>query len=103
MKMVDKDLLIFDEKQFDLLQKLDKINKGISLKSKSWFSNKTTKGMYIKGDVGRGKTQIMDLFYENLEIKKKKRQHFHRFMKGLHEDLERLVEEFRQLWETSRM
>ena len=90
MKMVDKDLLIFDEKQFDLLQKLDKINKGISLKSKSWFSNKTTKGMYIKGDVGRGKTQIMDLFYENLEIKKKKRQHFHRFMKGLHEDLERL-------------
>ena len=90
MEMVDSGHLSFDEKQLDLLKKLDEIAEGITSNSKSWFSNKTTKGLYIRGDVGRGKTQIMDIFFENLDIKKKKRLHFHRFMKGLHEDLEKL-------------
>ena len=90
MKMVDVSRLSFDDKQFDLLKRLDQIAKGISSNSKSWFSNQTTKGLYIRGDVGRGKTQIMDIFFEHLDIKNKKRLHFHRFMKGLHEDLERL-------------
>ena len=88
--MVDSGHLSFDDKQLDLLKKLDEITKGITSNSKSWFSNKTTKGLYIRGDVGRGKTQIMDIFFENLDTKKKKRLHFHRFMKGLHEDLEKL-------------
>jgi cell division protein ZapE len=90
MEMVNSGHLSFDEKQLNLLVKLDKISEGISSNSKSWFSSKTTKGLYIRGEVGRGKTQIMDIFFENLDIKKKKRQHFHRFMKGLHEDLEEL-------------
>ena len=90
MKMVDDSHLSFDEKQFDLLKRLDLIAKGINSNSKSWFSNQTTKGLYIRGDVGRGKTQIMDIFFDHLDIKKKKRLHFHRFMKGLHEELERL-------------
>ena len=90
MKMVDDSHLSFDEKQFDLLKRLDQIAIGINSNSKSWFSNQTTKGLYIRGDVGRGKTQIMDIFFDHLDIKKKKRLHFHRFMKGLHEDLERL-------------
>ena len=91
MDMVDSGHLSFDEKQLDLLKKLDEIAEGITSNSKSWFSNKTTKGLYIRGDVGRGKTQIMDIFFENLVIKKKKRLHFHRFMKGLHEDLGKLL------------
>ena len=45
-------------------------------------------GYYIKGEVGRGKTQIMDIFFETLDVKKKKRVHFHRFMKILHDDLD---------------
>ena len=72
MEMVDSGNLSFDEKQLDLLKKLDEITEGITSNSKSWFSNKTTKGLYIRGDVGRGKTQIMDIFFENLDIKRKK-------------------------------
>ena len=45
------------------------------------------KGLYIWGEVGRGKTFIMDLFYEELPITGKKRQHFHRFMHDVHHRL----------------
>jgi len=44
----------------------------------------SVKGLYIWGEVGRGKTFLMDLFYDNLEMKRKKRQHFHRFMHDIH-------------------
>ena len=48
------------------------------------------KGLYIWGSVGRGKTWLMDLFYENLPAKGKQRTHFHRFMQRVHDDLHRL-------------
>ena len=43
-------------------------------------------GMYLYGDVGCGKTMLMDLFYETLppNIKNKKRIHFHGFMQDIH-------------------
>lgn len=46
-----------------------------------------THGVYIYGDVGRGKSMIMDLFYEFLPIQKKRRDHFHSFMAELHQEL----------------
>ena len=54
------------------------------------FSNKekwTNKGMYLWGDVGRGKTFLMDLFFETLDIKNKKRLHFHHLLDEIHEEL----------------
>ncbi len=45
------------------------------------------KGLYLWGGVGRGKTFLMDLFYEELPIKEKKRLHFHRFMREIHRQL----------------
>ena len=48
------------------------------------------KGLYIWGEVGRGKTFLMDLFYEELPITRKKRQHFHRFMHDVHHRLNAL-------------
>lgn len=47
--------------------------------------NKSIKGIYIQGDVGRGKTMLMDLFFESLDIKRKRRAHFHSFMSDVHE------------------
>lgn len=44
-------------------------------------------GLYFYGGVGRGKTMIMDLFYELVPIKNKKRIHFHSFMQFIHDQL----------------
>jgi cell division protein ZapE len=43
------------------------------------------KGLYIFGEVGRGKTMLMDLFFEASPAVRKRRAHFHEFMLDVHE------------------
>jgi cell division protein ZapE len=50
------------------------------------------KGLYIYGDVGRGKTMLMDLFFEASPVARKRRAHFHEFML----DVQERVHGFRQ-------
>src|SRR4051794_15075470 len=45
------------------------------------------KGLYLYGDVGRGKTMLMDLFYASSPVLRKRRAHFHEFMADVHERL----------------
>lgn len=54
---------------------------------KKFFSQKTfhNKSLYIFGDVGRGKSMLMEVFFENCPIKQKRRIHFHNFMLEVHE------------------
>src|SRR3954452_15425860 len=53
----------------------------------------TVKGVYVFGEVGRGKTMLMDLFFEASPVVRKRRAHFHEFMADVHER----VRAFRQM------
>lgn len=48
------------------------------------------RGLYLWGGVGRGKTWLVDLFFESLPVRRKQRIHFHRFMQRVHTDLRKL-------------
>ena len=43
------------------------------------------KGLYVHGEVGRGKTMLMDLFFATSVVKRKRRVHFHEFMADVHD------------------
>ncbi|KAM6960760.1 AFG1-like ATPase [Aplochiton taeniatus] len=91
-------LLREDPQQKAAIEKLDhmhKIIRGYSNHSASFFSKffskpKAPKGFYIYGDVGTGKTMVMDMFYKHAETSTKKRVHFHGFMLDVHRRIHRL-------------
>jgi cell division protein ZapE len=45
------------------------------------------RGLYIHGEVGRGKTMLMDLFFQTSPVEHKRRAHFHEFMADVHEHI----------------
>lgn len=47
-------------------------------------------GLYLWGGVGRGKTFLMDWFFDALPMAEKRRLHFHHFMRGIHDAMARL-------------
>ena len=79
----------------DLLARLETriVEHRLARKSSSlgWlFGSRETKqppvkGLYIHGEVGRGKTMLMDLFFEASPVVRKRRAHFHEFMIDVHE------------------
>ena len=83
-----------DPAQRAVLVELDRLHDGLSAPAASssflgrWFGGKnaasTTQGLYLWGGVGRGKTFLVDLFYDSLDFPEKRRTHFHRFMREIH-------------------
>ena len=69
---------------------------------KSWLAklgliedknNQSIKGIYFWGGVGRGKTYLVDTFFECLPFEQKRRTHFHRFMHRIHQERKALKEQ----------
>lgn len=61
-----------------------------------WFFSgpvEPIRGLYFWGGVGRGKTYLMDSFYESLPLENKMRSHFHRFMRRVHHELKSLQDQ----------
>lgn len=84
-----------DEAQRGVVDRLDHILNALAGPPKKpglvdRLMNRSTaavNGLYLWGGVGRGKTFLMDAFYEVLPIEEKQRLHFHRFMILVHEQL----------------
>lgn len=64
---------------------------GVLQKLTGMFSKRQpvapVRGLYFWGGVGRGKTYLMDTFFEALPFERKMRAHFHRFMQRIHREL----------------
>ena len=72
------------------LEKREATNRGPLAR---WFGQHTAEavsGLYVWGGVGRGKTYLMDLFFDALRVDRKQRIHFHRMMADVHGRLGRL-------------
>jgi cell division protein ZapE len=92
--------LEFDAVQLDAAVRLDRLSKSLLESSRSvgerlraylrWLPAPAAapqRGLYLWGGVGRGKTMLMDWFYESLPFPQRERTHFYRFMRHVHAEL----------------
>jgi cell division protein ZapE len=76
-------IILPDPAQAEAIDRLDRL--GRALGKPGWFGGGKPKcGLYLWGGVGRGKSMLMDLFFETVTLKDKRRVHFHDFMLETH-------------------
>ncbi|MEM9669641.1 MAG: cell division protein ZapE [Pseudomonadota bacterium] len=73
-----------DSAQREVMQRLDKLHTALHAKPGLFRKPKPPRGLYVWGGVGRGKSMMMDLFFETVSIEAKRRIHFHAFMQETH-------------------
>ncbi|WP_333825257.1 cell division protein ZapE [Pinisolibacter sp.] len=91
--LVDTRAIAYDPLQAELARRLDDLDRALAqsdLAAKGsalgWLfgrrapKRETLRGLYVHGAVGRGKTMLMDLFFECSTVARKRRAHFHAFM-----------------------
>ena len=81
-----------DPEQRAAIAVLARVQEGLEETSEAGFlarllggASKKVRGAYLWGDVGRGKSMLMDLFHATLAIEGKRRVHFHAFMQEIHQ------------------
>lgn len=86
--------IIADDEQLRVLQKMEQLQKAILAEErkrknllKIFRKPHLVKGLYLWGGVGIGKTFLMDCFFKTLPSKRKLREHFHVFMRRIHDAL----------------
>ena len=84
--MVARHEIVFDESQVAILKELGKYINTTRKKWKFWEKHSALpkRGVYLYGDVGRGKSLVASLFYDNCGIGLKRKIHFNTFIKQLH-------------------
>jgi cell division protein ZapE len=89
-KILHQNNITLNAAQAEILTALTELDNSIDLNEdrgllSSILPNSVAiKGVYIYGSFGTGKSMLMDLFYDNLEIKKKQKVHFNAFMLEVH-------------------
>lgn len=74
----------------DLVERQQGAKGALARLGLSRAAREPVRGLYMWGGVGRGKTYLMDLFFESLPFERKLRIHFHRFMQRVHKELNSL-------------
>ena len=73
-----------DPAQAAAVDRLDQLSLTLSA-PRGWFGGGArARGLYIWGAVGRGKSMLMDLFFDSVSVREKRRVHFHDFMLEIH-------------------
>ena len=97
---IDKGQLAPDPVQAQAAAALDDLSRRLANRPKAgWFSKPApVKGLYLWGGVGRGKSMLMDLFFEDAPVPTRRRVHFHEFMAEVHD----LLDAWRKLPDDAR-
>ncbi len=74
-----------DANQAEAAARLDALSQALGRwKPEAFFKTASPRGLYMYGPVGRGKSMLLDIFFENAPVRKKRRVHFHEFMQARH-------------------
>ncbi|MCO5148309.1 MAG: cell division protein ZapE [Aquamicrobium sp.] len=98
-----------DPAQMEVVEALDRLIEELSVKRMAakksalgWLfakkrpAHEPVKGLYVHGEVGRGKTMLMDLFFELVPARRKRRAHFNDFMADVHDRIQKHREKLKR-------
>lgn len=98
--LLDNEGMLVDSAQQEVVLRLAQLQQTI-VQQDSAFSQlrrhlpgghaSTPRGIYLWGGVGRGKTFLMDLFFNTLDYQRKKRIHFHRMLSNVHSRMHKIA------------